>query len=131
MDEMKELLDEQQVAQAIRLLGLLGPLVGLTGGLVWARLRGLKPRLGLLWGLFYGLLGSLVWGLWKLYSHLVRYEPAADPRQDYFGLERVDVLLLNVLIFATVGALVGRLARWLRERPSSEPAAEPTSGDAA
>ncbi len=116
MDEMKELIDERLVERVILLLGVAGPVVGLVGGAGYSAWRRQSLRGGLLRGLLVGLAGPLLLGLWRLYSWLVRYQPAADPKDDYFGLERVDVLLLNVAIFVTVGALVGWMVRLVRER---------------
>ncbi|NUP99735.1 MAG: hypothetical protein HUU35_07765 [Armatimonadetes bacterium] len=116
MEEMKELIDEAVVERAILLIGLLGPLVGLLLGGLYAQVKRQPSRLGFGRGFLLGLLGPLVYGLWRLYSWLVRYQPAPDPKDDYFGLERVDILLLNVVIFVTVGALVGWLIRLVRER---------------
>jgi MFS family permease len=116
MDPLKELLDEAKVEAAIRALVVVGPACGLALGGLWAALGRGAWRVGLGRGLAVGLLGPLVWLLWRLYSHLVRFAPAADPKDDYFGLERVDVLLLNVVIFTSVGALVGWLIGRVRAR---------------
>lgn len=131
MDEMKELIDERMVEQVIGAIAVLGPVLGLIGGLLSSRKHGRPAAWGLSRGLGLGLLGTLVWALWRLYSWLVRFQPAPDPAQDYFGLERVDVLLLNIVLFVAVGAAVGYLIRRVREHdagtppsPAAEPAAE-------
>ena len=130
MDEMKELIDERVVEQVIGAVALLGPVLGLVGGFVSSRKHGRPVSWGLTRGLGVGLLGTLVWVLWRLFSWLVRYQPAADPKHDYFGLERVDVLFLNIVIFVAVGAAVGYVIRRVREGDAAalpEPAAEPVS----
>jgi len=119
MDEMKELLDEATVERVIALLGLVGPLLGLAGGLLYGRLRRLELGFAAVRGLLVGLLGTLTWVMWRLFSYLVRYQPAPDPKQDYFGLERVDVLLLNMVLFIAVGVAVGLVIRSL-SRPSEQ-----------
>ncbi len=125
MDEMRELIDEAAVERAFAVLAVAGPLVGLAGGAVWSSLNKAAPRIGLLRGLAIGLLGPLLLGLWRLFSWLVRYEPAPDPANDYFGLERVDVLLLNVVIFVAVGASIGWLVRKVRANDAATAAGEP------
>lgn len=125
MDEMRELIDEAAVERAFAMLAVAGPVLGLAGGAVWAALRRASYRVGVLRGLAIGLLGPLVLGLWRLFSWLVRYEPAPDPANDYFGLERVDVLLLNVAIFVAVGAGLGWLVRKVRAKDHAVRAAEP------
>ncbi len=122
MDEMRELIDEAALERAFLLVAVAGPFVGLAAGAVWAGLRRGAWRTGLVRGLLGGLLGPLVLGLWRLFSWLVRYQPAPDPANDYFGLERVDVLLLNVVIFVAVGATIGLLVRRVRARDAAEAA---------
>jgi hypothetical protein len=116
MNEMRELIDEQSVERALLALVAVGPLLGLLiGALLAAARRGpMKVLLGR--GLALGMLGPLTYLLWRLFSYLVRYAPAPDPRNDYFGLERVDVLLLNCVLFASVGAAVGLAVRKVRAR---------------
>ena len=74
-------------------------------------------RDGLLRGLAFGLMGPIVYGLWRSFAWMVRY----DPQTGYCGLHKVSVLLLNVVIFALVGVALGvaygRLCRMLRPRP--------------
>lgn len=116
MEPMTELLDEAAVERAILLIGILGPLVGLLAGAIWAKLKPTALLPAVLRGGALGLLGTLVWALWRLYSHLVRFEPAPDPADDYFGLERVDILFVNLAIFVAVGLAVGWIIRWVRGR---------------
>ncbi|HIE51815.1 MAG TPA: hypothetical protein EYP85_08655 [Armatimonadetes bacterium] len=117
---MRELIEEQTVETLMRTLAWAGPLAGLLVGI----LLGVPRRqIGLLAfkGLAVGCLGSLNWGLWRLYSYLTRY----DPQTGYFGLERVDVLLLNLAIFAGVGLLLGIIWAWLSPPPPPQPPEEP------
>ena len=106
---MHELIDERKLESALTALALAGPVVGLLVGLM-------RRKLGAARGLGLGLLGPLVWVLWRLFSHLTRFAPAADPAHDYFGLERVDILALNLILFTAVGAVVGLLIRRFRRR---------------
>jgi hypothetical protein len=128
MDDMRELIDERAVAQVLAALAIAGPLAGLALGALWAGVRRARLGLGLGRGLALGLLGTLTWAMWQLFGWLTRYQPAADPKNDYFGLERVDVLLLNVVIFAAVGAAVGLTVRAVRARDRALEAA-PVAGN--
>lgn len=119
MDEMKELVSEQAVETAMLALAVAGPLLGLSGGALWALAKKRTVPPALVRGLLVGLLGPLVWVLWRYYSWTVRYQPAPDPADDYFGLERVDVLLGNVVVFLAVGALIGWLVRRVRARDAA------------
>lgn len=123
MEPMTELLDEAAVERAILLIGILGPLLGLLAGGLWAKLKQTALLPTVLRGGALGLLGTLVWALWRLYSHLVRFEPAPDPADDYFGLERVDILFVNLGIFVAVGLAVGWTIRWVRDRDLARAAA--------
>lgn len=116
MDTMHELINERQVESALLALAAAGPVVGLVLGALWRRLGALR-------GLGLGLLGPLVWLLWRLFCHLTRFAPAAEPRNDYFGLERVDVLALNLVLFTAVGAVVGLLIRRVRQHDAAAAAA--------
>ncbi|MBI5832001.1 MAG: hypothetical protein HZB16_06785 [Armatimonadetes bacterium] len=130
MDPMKELIDAQTVERALLALAVVGPLLGLLGGLGWSATKKAAVRTGALRGLAVGLSGPLVWLLWRLFSWLTRFQPAANPEQDYFGLERVDILLLNTVIFVAVGAAVGLAVRRIRERDARDQrAAEGSRGD--
>jgi hypothetical protein len=116
MDPIKELVDETTLQRAMLALVVVGPLAGGVLGMVLAAAKRQSVRLGLGRGLVGGLLGPLAWLLWRLFEWLTRFQPAADPQHDYFGLERVDVLLLNIVIFVAVGAGVGLLVRRVRAR---------------
>jgi hypothetical protein len=124
MDDMREIIDERTVEMIMRILAVAGPLLGLAvGGLLGAvrkEMRYYLPR-----GLAVGGLGVLNFGLWRLYNYLTRY----DPQTRYFGLEKVSVLALNLLIFTAVGVIIGLLwAQFAPPRPSGEEA--PASGEA-
>ena len=129
MDPMKELIDEQTVEHVMLALLVAGPLLGLAGGLVWSLARRGALRLALGRGLCYGLAGPLVWALWRLFSWLTRFQPGPTPEQDYYGLERVDILLLNVAIFVAVGVVLGLL--WRRLGGPQPVAATAATGDSA
>ncbi len=54
-------------------------------------------------GLLAGLLGPLLWALWQGHKWITRY----DPKTDYFGLDKVWVLLFEVAVFIMLGAALG------------------------
>ncbi|HAZ64928.1 MAG TPA: hypothetical protein DCZ72_15145 [Armatimonadetes bacterium] len=111
MNTPAEMISEAQVERLMLTLLWLGPLLGLAGGLVWAAARRVALAMGARLGLWVGLLGPLVWVLWRVFAWLTRFRPGATPDADYFGLERVDVLLGLVVLFIVVGAGVGWLSR--------------------
>jgi hypothetical protein len=111
MDPMREIIDEGTVEKAFLALALVGPLLGLAGG-AWLGVARKRMRFYVPRGLAVGCLGVLNWGLWRFYSYRVRY----DPQSQYFGLEKVSVLVLNLLIFTLVGGIIGLL--WARFAPS-------------
>jgi hypothetical protein len=101
---MREIVDVATVERVLVLLAVLAPVIAVgVGALAGARTCG--SLLGAAKGLSVGMLGPLCWGLWRLYSYLVRYDPATG----YVGLHRVTVLALNLGIFIVVGALLGIL----------------------
>ncbi len=101
---MREIVDVAMVERVLVLLAVLAPVIAVgIGALVGARTCG--SALGAAKGLTVGMLGPLCWGLWRLYSYLVRYDPATG----YVGLHRLAVLALNLGIFIVVGALLGML----------------------
>jgi len=99
---MRELVDIAVFERLLRAIAIAGPVVGaLLGWLIGVRRE--TPTAGLAKGIALGAIGPVLFVLWRLYSYLVRY----DPITGYVGLHRVDVLLLNVLIFLAVGAVLG------------------------
>ena len=99
---MREIVDVATVERVLVLLAIVVPVVAVAiGGVVGARTCG--SVLGALKGLSVGALGPLCYGLWRLYSYLVLY----DPETGYVGLHRVSVLALNLGIFIVVGAILG------------------------
>jgi hypothetical protein len=111
MDNMHEIVNLAQFARGVIYFAIALPLLGLVVGLV-AR--------AVLKGLAVGLLGPLVYGLWLVYSWLIRYDPVTG----YCGLHKTAVLWLNVCLFALVGVALGAFYGWLfRGRRASEQAA--------
>ena len=105
---MTELVTVEQADAFFRALIWVGPLVGVIIGLIAGYLRS-RPLVGLGQGLAVGLLGPVLFGMWSLYSHTVRF----DPETGVAGLHRVSVHALNALIFIAVGVVLGVIFRLL------------------
>jgi hypothetical protein len=54
-------------------------------------------------GLTAGLTGPLVFVMWQFHKYITRYDPVSG----YFGLDKVKVLLMEVVLFLAVGAALG------------------------
>jgi hypothetical protein len=91
--QMKELISPAQSDVLMNLLAF----VLLVGGALWG-MRVLGKR-----GAVVGLVGPLLWILWQGHKWITRY----DPQTGYFGLDKVWVLALEIVIFVTLGAALG------------------------
>ncbi|MFQ6131830.1 MAG: hypothetical protein ACE5R4_07315 [Armatimonadota bacterium] len=94
--------------RALLTLAFAGPLLGLAIGAGRGILRGGLAASSSR-GLAVGLIGTVIYGLWRLFLYLTRYDPATG----YVGLHKVSVLCLCLIIFVAVGAGVGLLLRLL------------------
>ncbi len=93
---MKELINPGDVESAILLLAIGGPIAGLIiGALLGFRKR--KVFAKTLLGLLIGLTGVLIFGMWRMYNAIT----------DLIGLDRVSNLVLQLFIFAVLGAILG------------------------
>jgi hypothetical protein len=108
---MRELISPSQSETWVLLMaGVL-----LLGGALW----GWKERGAS--GVFVGLFGPLVYGLWQFHKWITRY----DPQTGYFGLDKVWVLLLEVALFVVLGAVLGIiLSKTIRRAKTTNSAAE-------
>jgi len=93
MSPLQELISPQQADWLVLLASITLTLVGAGAGFWAARKRGLVAAL----------CGPLVFVLWQGHKWLTRY----DPQSDYFGLNKVWVLGLEVVIFVALGASLG------------------------
>ncbi len=115
MDEMKELVTVEQAERVIAALAVALPVAGAAAGAVIGAVKG-RLGAGALAGLLCGLLGPAVWLMWRLHNLVM----------DRYGLDSVRGLLIDLILFAGIGALVGlvvavaarRLAR--TARPDAE-----------
>lgn len=99
---MHEIIDLNKFALAIKLLAIVLPVLGLLVGVAVGTARNAVAE-GLLKGLSVGLLGPVIYGLWLLYSYLIRY----DPQTGYVGLHRTAVLWASIGLFAVAGIILG------------------------
>ena len=54
-------------------------------------------------GLAFALAGPLLFGAWRAHSYVTRF----DPQTGYFGLDKVSVLLLEVVAAVVLGVVLG------------------------
>jgi len=122
MEDLHEIVNLAEVNLAITWLAIVLPVVGLVAGAIAGAIL---KRLG--WwtgrGFALGLIGPIIFVMWRLYSYMIRY----DPQTGYCGLHRTSVLLLNVVIFAAVGVALGAAYGRLLRSPTP-PTEQPDSG---
>ena len=99
-----EIVDIEAVDRLLLLIGVAAPVVCVLVGLLFGSVRG-RPGLQALRGLTIGISGPVVLGLWRYYRYMIRL----DPETGYVGLHRMSVYILNIVLFAVVGALLGVL----------------------
>ena len=99
---MEELVTVQQAGTVIATLAWAGPVAGLIVGIIAGATQG-KPARGAIRGLAVGALGPVIWVLWLVFSHLVRYNPETARA----GLHSITTLVASALIFVVVGIALG------------------------
>ena len=99
---MHELVDLDKFDLAVRVVGLAGLPAGLIVGALLGRLRASR-RWYLSRGAAVGLLGPIIYGLWRYYRWTVRLDPVTG----YVGLHRFSTLLINLGVFSVVGIILG------------------------
>jgi hypothetical protein len=95
----RELVDTGQVGVALAILSGLALLAALVFGALY-RTRG---QASLLRGGLVAAVAALGWPLWWVYNRI----------EDHFGLDSVAALLINLALFAALGAAGGLLLRRL------------------
>jgi len=105
MEQMREIVDIRTVDTAIKIGGAVWLAACLVVGVVTMAIRRAGPG-PLIRGLFAGVVGPLLIGLWVFHLWMTRY----DPQTGYFGLDKVWVLAVNAVVFVVVGAVYGCLA---------------------
>lgn len=94
---MRELISPAQSETLVLLVSLL---LALALGACGARATGRR-------GWLAALVGPLVFGAWQAHKYATRF----DPQSGYFGLNKVSVLLGEVVVFVLAGALLGFIWR--------------------
>ena len=109
------ILNEGLVEKTFIILAVVCPVIGLVLGYILGSFRN-RIREYALKGLFFGLLGTLNYVLYRMYTYLVRY----DPETGYVGLHHVSVLVTNAVIFVCIGVFLGILYRFIFRRYGNE-----------
>ena len=65
-------------------------------------------------GVLLGAIGPLVFALWQFHKWITRY----DLQTEYFGLDKVWVLMLEIVLFVALGAAAG--IAWKKIRFTTE-----------
>ena len=82
MEQMRELVDATAFEHMLMALAVAGPILGILSGLIVGTRAG-APRAGVLKGLAIGALGPILFGMWRLYNHFVRFDPATESFQSF------------------------------------------------
>jgi hypothetical protein len=103
---MTELVTVKQADAVALALIWVGPLLGALIGLITGYARG-RLTVGLWQGVAVGLLGPVIYAMWRFYDYMVRYNPATGEA----GLHKVSVHAVNALIFVVLGVALGVVYR--------------------
>ncbi len=126
MNNMHELLTVQQfdrtLAVAAVILALSGAGLGAACGCRRQADRRGSATTALGWACLAGAPGLLLYGLWRLFSFLVRYNPETGQA----GLHRLPTLGLCLLLFVAVGVAYGSVvgACWQKSSRSRQRASD-------
>jgi tetrahydromethanopterin S-methyltransferase subunit C len=107
----QEIIGAEAFDRCLKLVAVFLPVLALAVIVVGAAAKRRVAAYGMKVGLA-GAAGPVVFGMWRFYSYLVRY----DPRSGYFGLQSVKVLALCLLLFVVVGAALGTIVAYLTLR---------------
>jgi hypothetical protein len=105
MDEMKELVTVAQAEQVILLVAIALPPAGLVLGAAVGAVRK-RVALGALAGLLCGMAGPAALVMWRIYNAII----------GRYGLDSVKALLINLALFAALGAVIGLAVGYLTRR---------------
>ena len=95
MSQLQELISPAQSNFLVLIASIALTVFGAGLGFWAARGRGLIAALG----------GPLIFGLWQFHQWITRY----DPQTGYFGLDKVWVLGLEIIVFVALGVVLGFL----------------------
>ena len=99
---MHELIDLGKFELTLQILAAATLPLGLIVGTCLGRARG-AMRTQTIRGAAVGLLGPIIYALWRYYRWMVRLEPESG----YVGLHKPGVLAVNLGVFIIVGAILG------------------------
>ncbi len=99
---MHELIDLAKFELIVKLLAGAALPAGLVVGALLGRARR-QMRGYLIRGAALGLLGPILYALWRYYRWMVRLDPATG----YVGLHKPSVRFINVAAFAAFGVVLG------------------------
>ncbi|MFQ3548683.1 MAG: hypothetical protein SNJ70_02890 [Armatimonadota bacterium] len=93
---MHELINYQSANKYLFFLAVFSPFFGLmVGGVFGAHDKKIWPKM--LSGFIMGMLGTVSYGLWKLYNVIT----------DYFGVDSLFNMILQIVLFALLGMFAG------------------------
>ncbi len=93
---MKELVTTEQAEHILRLLALVLPLAGIVIGALVGLVRK-HLTTDVLIGFLFGLIGPGALGMWRVYNGIM----------GRYGLDSVKGLVINLVLFAVIGLLIG------------------------
>lgn len=96
---LPELISPERANQLVLFAALALSIGGMGWGFWAAKTRGLVAVLA----------GPLIFLMWQGHNWITRY----DPQSGYFGLNKVGVLVLEVVLFVAIGALSGWIWNWV------------------
>ena len=109
---MHQLIDLARFDLVVLVIGLAGLPAGLIIGAILGQFRG-NVGWYLTRGAALGLLGPILYGLWRYYRWMVRLEP----EMGYVGLHKFSILLINLVLFAALGIIGGLVYGRILRRP--------------
>ena len=122
---MEELVTVEQAGAIVATLAWAGPVAGIIVGIIAGAMQGKAGR-GAIRGLAIGALGPVIWALWLVFKHLVRY----NPQTGHAGLHSISTLVVSVLIFVVVGIALGAFYGRIVFVPEPEESEDPTANRA-
>lgn len=109
------ILDEEFIHRLFVVLAIAGPIGGLAIGAVIGVVRK-QTGIYSVWGLAIGAFGTLNLGLWYFYNYITAQ----------LGLDTVKNLVVNLVVFAAIGLLLGIVYRILPRPSRPQDACSPT-----
>lgn len=104
-NQVKELVTQAQGEMVLRIIAILTPIAGVVVGALIGLVRKRVLR-GAAVGLAVGLLGTAVYGLWRMHISF----------GEHFGYTSVASLAVQLVIFATLGAIAGTVVQRIVSR---------------